>query len=36
MMWPIVAALGSGGQVGLSLGVISEPFLCDCLEWTKR
>jgi hypothetical protein len=29
MMWPIVAALGSGGLVGLSLGVISEPFLCD-------
>jgi DNA-binding transcriptional LysR family regulator len=29
MIWPIVTALGSGGLVGLSLGVISVPFLCD-------
>ena len=29
MIWPIVAALGSGGLVDLSLGVIPEPFLCD-------
>ena len=29
MIWPIVAALGSGGLVGLSLGVIPEPFLYD-------